>query len=184
LDELLGYFGSSVTILRRTTEDASIELKTRHDSLDEEILRVAALVQAFPAEGKRLWHQCDLRRINFWIHAGKEPREGRYEIASETVARIANLQFEVVFTVHALVEVPPDRVVTSFTSPDGQERVLIVQRPDKAYSYCHQRLAEAGSATSGKWGRPGPYGGIYDSQHTAEQEAFHRVPWLANRKPH
>jgi len=89
-----------------------------------------------------------------------------------------------------------DRVVTSFTSLDGRERVLIVQRPDKAYSYRRQWLSatmnnhadspifEAGSVASGDWGPPGPYCGIYDSEHTAEQEAFHRVPWLANRKPH
>ena len=76
LDELLGYFGSSVAILRRTGDDASIELKTSHDSLDEELLHVAALVQAFPVEGQKLWHQCDLRRINLWIHVRREPRDG------------------------------------------------------------------------------------------------------------
>jgi hypothetical protein len=89
-----------------------------------------------------------------------------------------------------------DRVVESFTSPDGQERVLIVQRPDKVYSYRRQwhsakmnnnpdsPIFEAGAVAPGDWGPPGPYCGIYDSQHTAEQEAFHRVPWLANRRPH
>jgi hypothetical protein len=184
LDELLGYFGSSVAILRRTGDDASIELKASHTSLDEELLNVAALVQAFPVEGKKLWHQCELRRINFWIHVRKEPREGSYEISSETVTRLAALQFEIVFTVHAPVDTLPDQVVASFTSPDGQERVLIVQRPDNTYSYRHQRLSATNSVSPEDWRQPGPYCGIYDSQHTAEQEAFHRVPWLANRKPH
>lgn len=89
-----------------------------------------------------------------------------------------------------------DRVVESFTSPDGRERVLVVERSDKAYSYRRQwRLATSNndpdspifgavSGPPGEWGPPGPYCGIYDSQHTAEQEAFHKVSWLANRKPH
>jgi len=86
--------------------------------------------------------------------------------------------------------------LTTFTSPDGKERVLIVQRPDDLFSFRRQWLSagmkhhpdspilEAGSVMHGGWGPPGPYCGIYDSEHTAEQEAFGRVSWLATRRPH
>jgi hypothetical protein len=31
-----------------------------------------------------------------------------------------------------------DRLLSTFTSPDGDKRILIVQRPDNAYSYRYQ----------------------------------------------
>ena len=69
-----------------------------------------------------------------------------------------------------------DRVLAILTSKASTERVLVVQRADGAYSFRRQWL-------SGDWGTPGPYCGIYDSQQTAEQEAFGRVPWLAHLRP-
>ena len=89
-----------------------------------------------------------------------------------------------------------DRRLTIIMSPDGKERVLIVQRPDGHYSYRRQwrsgetsnhpdsPIFESDFLEGGPWGPPGPYCGIYDSEHTAEQEAFYRVSWLAYRKPH
>ena len=91
---------------------------------------------------------------------------------------------------------PVDHLLTTFTSPDGKERVLIVQRPDTTYSYRRQwqsapvnndpdsPIFEPDSGASDQWGLPGPYCGIYDSEHTAEQEAFGRISWLASRRPH
>lgn len=55
-----------------------------------------------------------------------------------------------------------------------RERVLILQRPDRAYTYRRQRIGPDG------WNPPGPACGLYDSAETAEVEARVRWPWLAN----
>jgi len=83
-----------------------------------------------------------------------------------------------------------DHILSVIVSPDGQQSVLIVQRPDGSFSYRRQWLASArtndpdspivtASEVSGEaWGPPGPYCGIYDSAETAANEAFSCVPWL------
>jgi hypothetical protein len=89
-----------------------------------------------------------------------------------------------------------DRLVQSFTRPDGRERVLIVQRPDGAYSYRRQWRSSAiqdhpdspilgpSDVTPEGWAPIGPYCGIYDTQETAEHQAFWAVPWFAAQSPH
>jgi 8-oxo-dGTP pyrophosphatase MutT (NUDIX family) len=54
-----------------------------------------------------------------------------------------------------------DRLLSTFTSPDGDKRILIVQRPDNAYSYRYQC---SDNEMPGDWGPPGPCCGIYDSE--------------------
>jgi hypothetical protein len=65
-------------------------------------------------------------------------------------------------------------------SPDGTERVLILKRPDGAFTYRRQWLSEKPRPVDGeeKWSQPGPDCGIYDAADTAETEARQRVPWL------
>jgi hypothetical protein len=86
-----------------------------------------------------------------------------------------------------------DRVVEAIESPDGQQRVLLVQRPDSCYSYRLQfRVGEgriddpnryigayASEADPG-WEPPGPYCGIYDSAVTAKWEALGKIDWVAS----
>jgi hypothetical protein len=69
-------------------------------------------------------------------------------------------------------------------SPNGDERVLILQRSDRCYSYRRQWRSVASRATSAdedEWQTPGPDCGIYDSADTAETEARQRVPWLKSQ---
>ncbi len=68
-----------------------------------------------------------------------------------------------------------ERVMKAIVSPDGEHRVLIVQRADGAYSYRRQWLVD--SPAGKDWGAPGPYAGVYDSAETAEREAVARVRW-------
>jgi hypothetical protein len=68
-----------------------------------------------------------------------------------------------------------ERVLKAITSPDGEHRVLIVQREDRDYSYRRQWLVEAPEGK--EWGAPGPYCGVYDSVETAEREAIVRIAW-------
>lgn len=62
-------------------------------------------------------------------------------------------------------------------SPDGRERILILQRADGRFTYCKQSRA-TDPAAEDSWDRPGPDLGIYDSLLTAETEARQRVGWL------
>jgi hypothetical protein len=68
-----------------------------------------------------------------------------------------------------------DRILKLIASPDGQHRVLIVQRADGAYSFRRQWLEELNEGV--EWGPPGPYAGVYDSPETAEREALACVKW-------
>ena len=66
-------------------------------------------------------------------------------------------------------------------SPDGAERVLILQRQDGAFTYRRQWRSETSQPVSDdeeNWSAPGPDCGIYDALDTAESEARQRVPWL------
>jgi len=84
-----------------------------------------------------------------------------------------------------------DRVVQTFTSPDGNERILIVQRPDGRYSYRRQWLwgiitnhpdspaRDLNYERVGEWAPLGPYLGFYDCAETAKWEALGRIEWLS-----
>lgn len=104
LDELLGYLEPSVLILHQTTEEATMELNEDHRSLEETIVHIAELIQSLPAEAKKRWEQCESRRLNIGIQAGDEPQQAYFAISSATVARIALLGFEIVFTLYAPID--------------------------------------------------------------------------------
>ncbi|WP_316187561.1 MULTISPECIES: hypothetical protein [unclassified Bradyrhizobium] len=83
--------------------------------------------------------------------------------------------------------------IKTLESINGRERVLILRRPDGAYTYQRQWLSAslpnddpdcpiilAGEQLEGEWGPPGPDCGIYDTVETAENEARRLVPWLAD----
>jgi hypothetical protein len=53
-----------------------------------------------------------------------------------------------------------ERILRAIVSPDGEHRVLIVQRADGAYSYQRQWLVD--SPAGREWGLPGPFAGFYD----------------------
>ncbi|GLK78856.1 hypothetical protein [Methylopila turkensis] len=66
------------------------------------------------------------------------------------------------------------REVKTFENDAGDQRVVILERADGAYTFCRQWLE------NGVWGDLGPAVGIYDSVWTAECEARDRTPWLAS----
>jgi hypothetical protein len=84
-----------------------------------------------------------------------------------------------------------DLVRKTATSPDGRERLVIVQRPGGRFSFCKQfRKGEsrndphsfvgdwtADDEAEPGWTPPGPYVGIYDSAETAERQATGHVRW-------
>lgn len=70
---------------------------------------------------------------------------------------------------------PNSQTVEVLSRTDGRERVLIIQRADRLFTY-RKQWAEAGA-----WGAEGPDCGIYDSPEVAAAEARTRVWWLALR---
>ncbi len=85
-----------------------------------------------------------------------------------------------------------DHILKVSTSPNGEERVLIVKRPDGAFSYRMQARENpnyrnwgdspwpCGFEREDGWNPPGPCCGIYDSAEAAAWEALCRVGWLAD----
>ena len=69
-----------------------------------------------------------------------------------------------------------ETVLKTLTSPNGQARVLIVERTDGTVTYRTQ-LREP--VRQNKWGAESIDAGIYDCADTAEAEARGRVWWLA-----
>ena len=88
-----------------------------------------------------------------------------------------------------------DRVLEAIESPAGDQRLLIVCRPDGRYSYRMQSRVSAtysgpgvhawpdGYVAEAGWNPPGPYLGVFDSAHTARWEALGKVEWLAATRP-
>jgi hypothetical protein len=76
-----------------------------------------------------------------------------------------------------------ERVLKTLSHPDGQRRVLIVQRTNGLYGYeieeFRREQTEFRREPLEYWMRFGqvPFS-IFDSVETAEREARDRVPWL------
>lgn len=107
IEELLRCFGSSVIILNRTPQTASLELNSsKNASLEETTVGLAELVKSLTPQAKAIWERCDLRCFNVGIQAGKEPYAESFTISSKTLSLLASIQAELTFTVYA----PPDLV--------------------------------------------------------------------------
>lgn len=71
-----------------------------------------------------------------------------------------------------------------FESPNGDERVLILQRQDDAFTYRRQWRSQTSQALGGDegiWSALGPDCGIYNALDTGKKEARQRVPWLKDQ---
>ena len=85
-----------------------------------------------------------------------------------------------------------DRIVETIENPNGQQRVIVVQRTDGRYSFRSQTRVDEnytgpgvvvwadGFVEEAGWSPPGPYLGVYDSAETAKWEALGKVDWLAS----
>ena len=88
-----------------------------------------------------------------------------------------------------------DTVLETLVSPDGDERVLIVRRADRVFSFRKQFRTDqdyGGPVQHGwpddyvaetGWTPPGPYCGLYDSAEVAKWEALGNVVWVAAVQP-
>ena len=101
IGELLGYFGTSATVLNQTELFASIESTKNHDSLEEAIRNLIELIHTLPPEGRNVWNQCDYRRFNIGIEGGNEPHAAEFTISSEVVSLLAGIQAEMILTIYA-----------------------------------------------------------------------------------
>lgn len=101
LDDLLRYFGDDVLVLHRSGQDAWLELGNDHTALEPCARDWIALVQSLSDDGRRLWDQCDYRKLNVGIQAGVEPHAEYFTMSRDVVALLASVQFELVFTIYA-----------------------------------------------------------------------------------
>jgi hypothetical protein len=102
LEELLGYWGDRVLVMHQAAEFVSLELYDRiDDPLDETLVKWVELVQSLPERGRALWDQCELRSMNVGIQSANEPYSALFAISSSTVALLASVNAEIVFTIYA-----------------------------------------------------------------------------------
>jgi hypothetical protein len=101
LEELLGYLAPTVLVLNRTATEATLELNQEYGSLEETAAGFIAVIRSLPPQAMRLWEHCELRRMNIGIQAGMQPHQSSFGLSKETVASLADIQAEVVFTLYA-----------------------------------------------------------------------------------
>ena len=103
IEELLGYLGSSAIVLNQTEQFASIESTRNNTSLEEAIRNLIELFHTLPPEGRNIWNQCDYRRFNIGIEGGNEPHAAVFDISSEVVSLLGEIQAEITLTIYAPV---------------------------------------------------------------------------------
>jgi hypothetical protein len=101
LETLLDAMASSVIVLNRTAQTASVELNEGYSSLEETTAKLVELVNSLPPKAKTIWGECELRSLNIGIQGGVEPHSSAFAISKETVSAIADAGLEVVVTVYA-----------------------------------------------------------------------------------
>lgn len=72
--------------------------------------------------------------------------------------------------------------LTTFESPEGDQRVVLCRRSDGNFTF-RMQWADLTVSTGPDygWGPLGPDCGIYDTLETAEAEALQRIDWLRAR---
>jgi hypothetical protein len=101
LEELLGYVAASVLVLNRTATEATLELNQEYGSLEDSVAGFIAVIRSLPPRAMSLWERGELRRMNIGIQAGLQPHQSCFDFSKETVASLADIQAEVVFTLYA-----------------------------------------------------------------------------------
>jgi hypothetical protein len=74
-----------------------------------------------------------------------------------------------------------ERILKTFTRPDGRRRVVILRRADGCFGFREDRRFTTPSGS--KWGPLIRYSTICDSAETAEREARAAVDWLNRVRP-
>ncbi len=97
LDELLGYLAPFVLVLNRTTMEATLELNQEYDSLEETVIGFIAVIRSLPPQAMNFWERCEL----IGIQAGMQPHQSCFGLSKETIASLADIQAEVLFTLYA-----------------------------------------------------------------------------------
>jgi hypothetical protein len=101
VEELLRYLDPFVVVLARTTVEATVELNEEHASLEETVVGFIRLVQSLPPHVRRMWDDCQMRRLNIGIQADTQPYAAFFSLSSATVALLADIQAEIMWTVYA-----------------------------------------------------------------------------------
>jgi hypothetical protein len=92
---------TSIVVLSHTGQEASIELAKESASLEETIMSLIELVRALQPEAKNIWDRFDFRKLNVGIQAACEPYAAFFAISAKAIELMADLRFEILFTVYA-----------------------------------------------------------------------------------
>ena len=104
LDELISLLSSSVIVLHKTQHEASVELNESYTSLEDTVVGWINLIESLPPEARDILSRCESRSMNIGVQAGSQPKAAMFAISRETTSRLAEWQFELVFTVYARLD--------------------------------------------------------------------------------
>jgi hypothetical protein len=98
---LLGAIEGAVLVLRHEGRDASVELAEQFASPEETALGMIDLVGGFRPDVRSIWDRLERRTLDVGIRAAGEPNSTSFAFSARTVALLAGLGVDIVFTVYA-----------------------------------------------------------------------------------
>jgi len=85
VEDVLKSLETSVVVLSRTGEEASIELAKNYFSLEETVLGLIEFIGALEPERKNIWERLAFRRLNVGIQAACKPHAAPFAISAKAV---------------------------------------------------------------------------------------------------
>lgn len=103
LKDLVDAMKPFVVVLNNEREEfISVELSSvQPTTIDDAIARYARLVKQFAPEHKKLWDQCNTRRMNIGIKSGNASHQSSFCISEESLALLGTLRAEIALTIYA-----------------------------------------------------------------------------------
>ena len=117
LKELLRFMDPFVLVLHEIEREASVELNQQCSSLEETLVCFIEVIQGLPLKAKDLWNQCEYRRFNVGIQAENAHHEEHFAVSSQVIARLADIQSEMLITVYAPIDTAPPGSTNVGSSP-------------------------------------------------------------------
>jgi hypothetical protein len=100
LPELLLALEPDLFVLHQDEHRASLELSEQPEDVEAAITGFAERILRLPPDVRALWDRCGKRTMDIGIQSGEQPSSAYFTLSSRTVALLASIQAELVFTVY------------------------------------------------------------------------------------
>jgi hypothetical protein len=94
----------------------------KRPSIDETILAFYNAVLALPPSAMTIWENAESRSFDIGIQGGNHPRQPRFLVSKENIARLSEMEAELVITVYAPQEPPKKKKAAKIGKPKSKNR--------------------------------------------------------------